>query len=42
MEEVESYVKSKSFHKYNEADDKYKELGIMCDIKDLSDFGAGI
>ncbi len=42
MEEVNAYVKSKSFLKYNEAEDRYEELNLMCDIKELSHFGAGI
>ena len=42
MEEVESYVKIKSFLKYNEAEDKYEELDLRCDLKELSHFGSGI
>ena len=42
MAEVDAYVESKSFLKYNEAEDKYEELDLMCDIKELSSFGAGI
>ena len=42
MKEVDAYVKRRRFLKYNEAEDKYEEFSINCDIKELSYFGAGI
>jgi len=42
LQEAKTYAEKQGFLRYNEKEDKYENISLFCDLKELSHFGAGI